>query len=476
VTSSKVPSEIFRRGNPGEQQFLVLNQQVFAELLTFVDFAEGFTLGLLDINFSADAKVLLEALKTHPRCQDIQFECFNFAGEPNLRFLRDALLKELQDIVQEADKKLVLVVLGLEKSIGISGDYPPILQDLNFVRDAYQTSIPHPLLLVLPDYAITRLATFAPDFWAWRSGVFLFKTSQTTRDYARSQTIDSVEPVGASGKPEPPERIELLERLLMDYRPDGQHGFIEADDSTCNIILHQLGLAYLSQSNMLKAEEYLEEARKTAQRRYDTQLQAEVYQALGRTYAKQRCFEKAKSAYGNALKDFQNLDNEQGITITTFYLGNLYLLQRKFIQAKECYQLCLDSERKSDDRYSQASTYHQLGIVSQELREYEQAQQYYQQALDINIEHGDRYSQASTYHQLGMVSQELREYEQATAHFLKALEIFSEYNDEYCKNITLSNLSRLYRITQDQTVVNKISELLNTTIEEAKVILQRNEA
>jgi tetratricopeptide (TPR) repeat protein len=431
-----VPSEIFRRDNPDEQQFLALNQQVFAELLTFVDFAEGFTLGLLDINFPADAKVLLEALKTHPRCQDIQFECFNFAGEPNLRFLRDALLKELQSFVQEADKKLVLVVLGLEKSIGISGAYPPILQDLNFVRDAYQTSIPHPLLLVLPDYAITRLAKFAPDFWAWRSGVFLFNTPQTTRDYARSQTIDSVEPVGASAKPESPERIELLEQLLMDYRPDGQHGFVEADDSTCNTILHQLGLAYLSQSNTLKAEEYLEEALKKAQRRYDTQIQAEVYQALGRTYVEQRCFEKATSAYENALKDFQNLDNERGITNTTFYLGNLYLLQRKFIQAEECYQFFLDYARKSDDRYSQASTYHQLGIVSQELREYEQA----------------------------------------TAHFLKALEIFSEYHDEYCKNITLSNLSRLYRITQDQTVVNKISELLNTTIEEAKVILQRNEA
>jgi tetratricopeptide (TPR) repeat protein len=64
--------------------------------------------------------------------------------------------------------------------IGVFGDYPPVLQDLNFVRDAYKTSVPHPILFFLPDYAITRLAKFAPDFWAWRSAVFRFHTDRAT--------------------------------------------------------------------------------------------------------------------------------------------------------------------------------------------------------------------------------------------------------------------------------------------------------
>jgi hypothetical protein len=99
------------------RSFLSVNQQVFAELATFLDFAKGLTIGFLEVSFGTD---------------------------------------ELSE-------------------------YPPVLQDLNFVRDAYSTSVPYPILFVLPDYAITRIAKYAPDFWAGRSGVFTFKTLETNQ-------------------------------------------------------------------------------------------------------------------------------------------------------------------------------------------------------------------------------------------------------------------------------------------------------
>ncbi|MFO0409027.1 MAG: hypothetical protein ACK50H_02575, partial [Dolichospermum sp.] len=115
------------------------------------------------------------ALKTDNQCEKIQFIILKFA-DPKLRFLRDEIIKELPKIEREANKKLVLIIQGLEKSIDIAGDYPPVLQDLNFVRDAYKRTVPHPILFILPNYSINRLARFAPDFWDWRSGVFRFKT------------------------------------------------------------------------------------------------------------------------------------------------------------------------------------------------------------------------------------------------------------------------------------------------------------
>ena len=171
-------------------QFLALNQQVFAELLTFVDFADKFTIGFVEINFNAEIDVLIEALKSNDIAQEIQFEVLHLEEE-NLRFLLDEIVKVFPKIQVDVNKKLVLIVRGLEKSIGTFGEYPPVLQDLNFVRDAYKYRFPYPMLFVLPDYAITRLAKFAPDFWAWRSGVFLFKTTQFTRNYAIAQAIDS---------------------------------------------------------------------------------------------------------------------------------------------------------------------------------------------------------------------------------------------------------------------------------------------
>jgi tetratricopeptide (TPR) repeat protein len=245
--------------NPYSQvtQFLALNQQVFAELLTFVDFADKFTIGFVEVNFNAEIDVLIEGLKTNDLAQEIQFEVLHF--DQDLRFLRDEIVKILPTIQVEVHKKLVLIVLGLEKSIGTFGEYPPVLQDLNFVRDAYKSSVPHPMLFVLPDYAITRLVKFAPDFWAWRSGVFLFETTQVIRDYAVAQTIDSERNFRSLKPPEKQERIELLEALLMDYAPSHNH-IAEQNPSACSNILHQLGVAYLSQGNPVKAREYLEKA------------------------------------------------------------------------------------------------------------------------------------------------------------------------------------------------------------------------
>jgi hypothetical protein len=156
--------------------FLEQNRQEFAELLTFIDFAEGLTIGFVEVNQEADKATLIAALRERLADSSVQLEVFNFSREQDLRFLRDALVERLQRI--RTDKKLVLVVQGLEVAIGTDsvGSYPPILQDLNFVRDSYRRSVPHPLLFVLPDYAITRVSRYAPDFWAWRSGVFTFKT------------------------------------------------------------------------------------------------------------------------------------------------------------------------------------------------------------------------------------------------------------------------------------------------------------
>lgn len=56
MTQSPIPETIRRTPSEAEaQEFLRLNQDELAELVTFVDFAEGFTLGLVEVNFIRDA-------------------------------------------------------------------------------------------------------------------------------------------------------------------------------------------------------------------------------------------------------------------------------------------------------------------------------------------------------------------------------------------------------------------------------------
>ena len=420
-----------------------------AELLTFIDFAEGFTLGFVEVNFPPNVEILIQALKSDPKCQDIQFEVLNFSHRPDLKFLRDEIVQQLPILPHDPSRKLVLLIRGLEKSIGVDlqGDYPPVLQDLNFVRDAYKRSVPHPLLFILPDYALTRLTKFAPDFWAWRSGVFLFQTPQTTKDYALVQTLEADRPIDSSKSPESSERIALLESLLMDYRPSAGHPPTDIDLNTCNILLHQLGVAYLSQRNATKAQNYLENALELAQQRQDVSLAAEIYQDLGRTFAHRRSWEQARLYFQQALEIYIEYGAAGGTQSARFSqastlhnLGAVAYEEREWEQARLYFQQALEIFIEYGDRYSQAITLHCLGMVAAELREWEQAQSYYQQAIEIYIEYGDRYSQARILHNLGIVAQQLREWEQARSYYQQAIEIYIEYGDRYSQAGTLHNL------------------------------------
>ena len=105
-------------------------------------------------------------------------------------------------------------------------------------------------------------------------------------------------------------------------------------------------------------------------------------------------------------------------------------------------------------------------MVAQALREYEQARSHFQQALDIYIEFNDRYSQASTYGQLGLLAEAEEDYAQAQKHLQQALEIFVEFNDEHSAGMTVRNLARVYKETQDNSLIADVAQCLNSTVEE----------
>jgi tetratricopeptide (TPR) repeat protein len=422
-------------------QFIALNEDILAELLTFIDFSEKFTLGFIEINFPPDGDLLIEALTTNSQCEEIQFVILKFA-DPNLRFLRDEIIKELPKIEREVNKKLVLIIQGLEKSIGVFGEYPPFLQDLNFVRDAYKKTVPHPILFILPDYAINRLAKFAPDFWAWRSGVFRFKTLEKTRENAITQTLESNIKIDRVEPQEKQERIEILQSLLMEYKPTSE----KTNDGNLrrysNILL-ELGTAYISQHQAKTAREYLAEALQIADKLADINFKRQVLNKIGDAFAEERKFETAINYYQQGVDIAKELKNPNGESYALFRLGNAYWNLRQFLEAKEYYQQCLEIYQELDNHDNQAGTYHQLGRVAEEMREYAQARDFYQLALSIKIEFGDRYSQASTYHQLGIVAQEMREYAQARDFYQLALAIKIEFGDRYSQASTYHQLGRV---------------------------------
>jgi tetratricopeptide (TPR) repeat protein len=405
--------------------FIALNQEEFQFLLAFVGMSKEFKFAFAEINFPPDNDNLIAALAVQPSCQQIQFAVIN-VDDPDLHFLLSELTIKVTEIEREPDKKLVLIVRGLEKSIRTTGDYPNVLANLNYARDSFTTAIPHPIIFLLPDYAVTRFALFAPDFWAWTAATFKFKTTQVVLDRAIEQSQIDRGITRTYAKPERSDRIDLLERLLQEY-PEGT----EASSRTRLEVLNQLGEAHKSTRDFDTAIIYFEqELELSRELEYQPGVANALYE-LGEIYHRLRKLDEVPLLLKELLALNEKIGYRRSNARTYHLLGMVAQDLREWEEAQSNYRQALAIKAEFNDRYSHASTYHQLGRVAEELREWEEARTNYRLALTIKAEFNDLYLQASTYHHLGIVAQELREWEEARTNYRLALTICEGFDDRY---------------------------------------------
>ncbi|MGD1849518.1 MAG: tetratricopeptide repeat protein, partial [Cyanophyceae cyanobacterium] len=445
---------------PALEMFLAKNTEAWAELTVFMHEAEGWTLGFVEVNFPEDRSRLFQALAQKAQTQGWQVVPL-MLDDPHLRYVRDRVVAELEGMEPPGEgAKRVVVIAGLERAIGMTGNEPPLLQDLNLLRDAYVQSVPHPLLVILPDFALNRLARFAPDFWAWRSGTFRFTSSEQARESAHEMRITGKFERFSSAE-ELKGRIDLLERLLQECCPTGKPQ-TKADRRQQIQILEELGDLYRDCGQFERAEALLIQG--MALLEPDDLLNRKRFlEGEGMLYQKWQKHGIAIARYEAAIALAKSLENADEATRLGFQLGTVHLLARNFEHARTLYTDRLGFEQANNKHQDQARIYHQLGMVAQELREYEEARRNYQLALEINIDFGDRYSQARTYYQLAKVDEATSELEQARENYLQDLQITIEFNDEHGLGISLRNLARFYTETQDETLLTAAATLLNTT-------------
>ncbi|MFN6528196.1 tetratricopeptide repeat protein [Nostoc sp. ChiSLP03a] len=422
--------------NLAKETFVQINQQSLAELLTFIDFADTqLTIGFVAVNFAEDRNTLIEILDNHPRCHDIQFEILNFA-DPNLRFLRDEIIRDLKEIHLKPDKKLVLIVIELEKSIGLSGEYPSVLQDLNFVRDAFTNSVPHPILIFLPDHALTRLAKYAPDFWAWRKGVFYFQTVKSTQELAIEKTIQSERIIGSLDLPERQERIDLLERLLMEQSTDVR---------TRITVLQELGVAYRSIGEVQKAQDFLLKALKLTEEDENLAgIKASVLHNLGWIYDDLGEWDKAIALYNQSLEINERIGNVQTKAATLHQLAGIYANKGEVDQAIALYNQSLEIEEDIGNVQGKAATLHNLGYIYANKGDVDEAIALYNQSLEIKERIGNVQGKAATLHQLAGIYANKGDVDEAITLYNQSLEIEERIGDVQGKAATLHCLAGIY--------------------------------
>ena len=243
------------------KRYLPQNQDVLLQIASLIRLAEGFRLGFVKCNQPVQCRQMTARLKEM------------LVGEANIitvelkepvSSLRRAVLQALESDKADYAGKRTIMVFGFEHSVPSDGP-APALDELNQSRDNFPKSFSGPVLIWLPDYALTRLAREAPDFWGWRSGVFelapeLRLMASLVKVVMQDADTDNL---SLSLKRE---RAAALEGLISDYQ---ELKLGEREGQALAGVLNQLGnLRYL-------LGEYVE-----AKRLYENSMK--ISQELGR--------------------------------------------------------------------------------------------------------------------------------------------------------------------------------------------------
>ena len=384
----------------------------------------------------------------------------------------------------------------------IEAALPDVAGYLNLQREAFSDA-PHAAVFWVGEHGLRQLAELAPDFYAWRSGVFDFRVERPGPSTGAMQAAIAQDSAFMRNPGDLQRRISLYEGLIREYEqqeePDprflvelhrklGEALYLShrpqqaaphartalelsravGTSDTEAGCLHLLGILAQEQRQWAQAEDHYHKALQIGLELDDRRNQGSTYHQLGVLAQEQRQWAQAEDYYHKALQIKIEFDDRCSQASTYHQLGRVAQEQRQWAQAEDYYHKALQIFVQFDDRYRQAHTYHELGIVAQGQRQWAQAEDYYHKALQAFVEFDDRYEQAGTYHQLGRVAEEQRQWAPALEHYQKALATYVEFKDEHKVGIVLGSLARLWRETDDDGILATVAEALGETPENVK--------
>jgi tetratricopeptide (TPR) repeat protein len=440
---------------PLESAFVAKNRLMYDRLVTFLDFApERFTLGFVSVNFGRDRVALIKALQSDPRDVDLQIVALDFADR-ELRYFKDALVEKLATIVIAPNKKLVLIITGLEFAIGLLGEYPLVLQDLNYVRDAFVHTVPYPILFLLPDGALTRLAKFAPDLWAWRKSVFSFESSERVVEAAYGETLTSGRLDGSLSETERNDRIDLLERLLTDATQ--QHSE-EQQARLCT----ELGKHYRDLGRVSEARVQLEQALQVIGANTRTSVRAKALREMSTLCRNQGditsalTYAQESADISHEVTDYQTEAHALSeIATVRENQGNI----DESLQLRErILQLC----EQGDYPYGKSATLGNIAHTIAQQGEVDRALELWNQDLEISEKIGDVQGKAITLSNMARVLAQQGDIDRAISLWNQSLEILEKIGDVQRKAATLNNMAG---VIAKQGDIDRAMSLWNQSLE-----------
>jgi tetratricopeptide (TPR) repeat protein len=210
---------------------------VLDQLERVVRWAEDFRLVFVQCNVRSQQETLRQVLRA--RLGEIRLLEIVVPPPPPLVSVLDVLTSQWD----AAHPPQVVCIYNREQALLVHGEASPVLGRLNNDRDLIRRAIPAALLLWLPRFALDYVARGAPDFWAWRSGVYSFLSpeSQTVQESMVPLTAD-VSTLFSSSTEDKYQEIARLQALVQTSKAVPQSG--RRDREAMSRRYYQLGVLY----------------------------------------------------------------------------------------------------------------------------------------------------------------------------------------------------------------------------------------
>ncbi len=443
----------FLQGRADERENLLALERLLTR-------AEGFTLAFGRVNMSAQRAALVQEIR---RLEPQGFVIVEVDLREPVRDLLNELAQRLENVygfkaqdetrelaVAEAGPRFAVFVYGLENSISSSAIYHPLLAVMNYKRENFREHVPGPLVLWVPEYVLQAVMEGAPDFWAWRSGVFEFAAPQAELEKMRGQ-FDSERGSVALARlsvEEKRNRIQLFSNLLAEYESHDH-----ADTPEIMVIradlLNRLGLLHKHSGVLDKALQHYEKSLSLRHKIGDRAGEGTTLNNISQVF-------KARGDYGKALEYLEKslvIRREigdragEGTTLnnlaTTAYAGGDYG------KALEYLEKSLAIQREIGDRAGEGTTLNNISQIYDARGDYGKALDYLEKSLAITREIGDRAGEGATLNNLSQIYGARGDYGKALEYLEKSLAIRREIGDRAGEGTTLNNLSGIYRAGGD---------------------------
>ncbi len=361
-----------------------------------------------------------------------------------------SLLDEIRPLWDPDQPPVAVCIYGLEHSLHEQGQSSSVLGRLNHDRDLLRQLIPAALLIWLSDFALGFVARGAPDFWAWRSGVYEF---QPDRELWQ---VDSTAAIVRPDTALYPFSLRLEDKLkeiarLKELLSTAEN-FPQRDKEAQRInvsLLYQLGRLYISLGKWQDAMEGLEKARKISEALGDQDNVALVLRNIGLIHYSRGNFALALTHYEQAWKIFQSLDKQTGVAsvartlhdigLIHYSRGNFAAAQTHFEQARKTFEVIGDQSGVAD-------VLHNIGRIHHSQGNFAAALAYYEQAQKIFEEIGDKNGVADALNNIGEIHYASGYHKTALTHYEQAQKIFEILGNKNGMAATLRNIGMIYHV------------------------------